>query len=149
MQFLAAYKVFWGNWFCTLHHPWIWFSLTSSNSFLSQKNEVMNAWPNQSYICTPVTKYSKHWPYTLAHTIDRVRAKKKLNHGLNYGFFFHFSSFYPAPYIELNVCYPTWISYLNFRAVLVLPKVAGSAQTHKSMFGALYLYISGCTEKFS
>ena len=26
-----------------------------------------------------------------------------------------------------------WISYLNFKAVLVLPKMAGSAQTHKSI----------------
>jgi hypothetical protein len=45
------------------------------------------------------------------------------------------------------VCKPIRISYLNFRAVLVLPKTVGSAQTHKSivsfeLFGALYMYIS-------
>ena len=29
-----------------------------------------------------------------------------LNNGLNHGFVFHFSNLYPAPYIELYVCYP-------------------------------------------
>ena len=51
------------------------------------------------------------------------------------GFSFHFSSLYPAPYIELNVCYLIQISYLNFRAVLVLPKTASSAQTHILFLG--------------
>ena len=49
------------------------------------------------------------------------------------GFSFHFSSLYLAPYIELYVCHSIQISYLNFRAVFLLPKTAGSAQTHKSM----------------
>ena len=31
-------------------------------------------------------KYSKHWPYTMAHTIDCV-CSKILNHGLNHGIF--------------------------------------------------------------
>ena len=31
-------------------------------------------------------KYSKHWPYTVAHTIDCV-CSKMLNHGLNHGLF--------------------------------------------------------------
>ena len=53
---------------------------------------------SQSYI-----HYSKHWPYTVAYTIDCVWSNM-LNHGLNHGFFFHFSSLYPAPYIELYVC---------------------------------------------
>ena len=30
------------------------------------------------------TKYSKHWPYTVAHTNDCV-CSKMLNHGLNHG----------------------------------------------------------------
>ena len=30
--------------------------------------------------------YSKHWPYTVAHTIDCV-CSKMLNHGLNHGLF--------------------------------------------------------------
>ena len=70
------------------------------------------------------------------------------------GFSFHFSSLYPAPYIELYVCYPIWISYLNFRAVLVLPKTAGSAQTHKSMsfiwivWSTLYVYLCLESQKF-
>ena len=48
------------------------------------------------------------------------------------GFSFHFSSLYAAPYIELYVSKPIQISYLNLKAVLVLPKMACSAQTHKS-----------------
>jgi hypothetical protein len=44
------------------------------------------------------------------------------------GYFFHFSSLYPAPYIELYMCQPIQISYLNFKVVLSLPKTAGSAQ---------------------
>ena len=62
-------------------------------------------------------------------------------------FSFHFSSLYPAPYIELYVCLPIQISYLNVRAVLVLPKMAGSAQANKSMsfiwivWSTLYVYL--------
>ena len=41
-------------------------------------------------------KYSKHLPYTVAHTIDCV-CSKMLNHGINpsriMGYLFHFSSF--------------------------------------------------------
>ena len=63
------------------------------------------------------------------------------------GYSFHFSSLYPAPYIELYVCYPIQISYSNFKAVLVLPNTAGSAQTHKSIsfiwivWSTLYVYL--------
>ena len=32
------------------------------------------------------TKYSKHWSYTVAHTIDCV-CSEMLNQGLNHGFF--------------------------------------------------------------
>ena len=52
-----------------------------------------------------------------------------------------------CPYTELYLCKPISISYLNFRAVLVLPKTAGSAQTHKSMsfiwivWSTLYVYL--------
>ena len=69
------------------------------------------------------------------------------------GYFFHFSSLYPAPYIEFYVCYPILISYLNFRAVLALPKTARSAQTHKSIsfiwivWSTLYVYLWTETEK--
>jgi hypothetical protein len=41
------------------------------------------------------------------------------------GYFFHFFSLYPAPYIELYV-----LDYLNF---ISLPKTARSAQTNKSI----------------
>ena len=49
-------------------------------------------------------KYSKHWPYTVAHTIDFV-CSKSLNHGLNHGLFLSFFKLIvPAPYIELYMC---------------------------------------------
>ena len=60
------------------------------------------------------------------------------------GYSFLFSSLYPAPYIELYMC---WVSYLNFQAVLALPKTARSAQTHESMsfiwivWSTLYVYL--------
>ena len=63
------------------------------------------------------------------------------------GYFFHFSSLYSATYIELYMCKPIYISYLNFKAVLALPKLAGSAQTHKSVsfiwivWSTLYVYL--------
>ena len=44
------------------------------------------------------------------------------------GYYFHFSSLYPDTYIELYV-----LAYLNFKAVLALPKTARSAKTHKSI----------------
>ena len=79
-------------------------------------------------------KYSKHWPYTLAHTIDCV-CSKMLDHGLFLSLF------------KLIPCPMHWISYLNFKAVLALTKTAGSAQTHKSIsfiwivWSTLYVYL--------
>ena len=49
------------------------------------------------------TKYSKHWPYTVAHTFDCVCSKTN-NSWFNPWFSFYFSSLYPAPYIEWYVC---------------------------------------------
>ena len=45
------------------------------------------------------------------------------------------------------MCSPIQISYLNSKAVLALPKMAHSAQTHKIIslfesFGAFYIYVS-------
>ena len=63
------------------------------------------------------------------------------------GYFFHFSNLYCAPYIELYICKPIQISYLNFKTVLALPKTAGSAQTHESIsfiwiiWSTLYVYL--------
>ena len=50
-------------------------------------------------------KYSKHWPYTVASTID-CGCHKMLNHGLNHGLYFSLFKLipYPAPYIELYMC---------------------------------------------
>ena len=66
------------------------------------------------------------------------------------GYFFHFSSLYPAPYIELYMCYPIKISKLNFKAVLALPKTTGSAQRNKSLsliwivWSTLFVYLWFC-----
>ena len=63
------------------------------------------------------------------------------------GYFFHFSSLKPAPYNELYMCKLIYISYLNFKAVLILPKTACSDQTHKSIsfiwivWSTLYVYL--------
>ena len=61
------------------------------------------------------------------------------------GYFFHFSILQPAKYAELYS--PIQISYLNFKAVLVLPKMARSAQTHRNIsfiwifWSTLYAYL--------
>ena len=63
------------------------------------------------------------------------------------GYFFHFSSLYPATYIELYMYYAIYISYLDFKAALALPKMARSVQTHKSIsfiwivWSTLYVYL--------
>ena len=49
------------------------------------------------------TKYSKHWPYTVAHTFECVCSKIN-NSWFNPWFSFYFSSLYPAPYIERYMC---------------------------------------------
>ena len=41
-------------------------------------------------------KHSKHWPYTVAHTIDCV-CSKMLNHGLNHGLFLSLFKRIPCP----------------------------------------------------
>ena len=69
------------------------------------------------------------------------------------GYSLYFSSLYTAPFTELYMCWPIWISYLIFRAVLALPKTARSAQTHKikvsfELFGTLYMYIFAALSSF-
>ena len=58
------------------------------------------------------SKYSKHWPYTVAHTIDCV-CRKMLNHGLKFKSCFFFHSLF-----TLIPCPIHWIvyvlAYLNF-----------------------------------
>jgi hypothetical protein len=43
-------------------------------------------------------KYSKHWPYTVAHTINWV-CSKMLNHGLNHGLLLSLFKFFGWKYI--------------------------------------------------
>ena len=59
---------------------------------------------------------------------------KMLNHGLNHGLFLSLFKLLTCHIHWIDMCKPVSISYLNFRAVLVLPKTAGSAQTQKSMY---------------
>ena len=53
----------------------------------------------------------------------------------------------PHTYIDLYMCQPIQILYLNLKADLALPKMAGSAQTHKSIsficiiWSTLYVYL--------
>ena len=49
------------------------------------------------------TKYSKHWPYTVAHTIECVCSKIN-NSWFNPWFSFYISSLCPAPYVEWYIC---------------------------------------------
>ena len=72
------------------------------------------------------TKYSKHWPYAVAHTINCV-CIKMLNHGLNHGFFLLLFKLKSCP-IHWIVCV---LAYLNF--ISEFTKMSGSAQTHKIM----------------
>ena len=68
--------------------------------------------------------------------------QKMLTHGLNHVFFLSLFKLISSPYIALYV-----LAYLNLSAVLVLPKPAGSAQTHKIMsfiwniWSTLYVYL--------
>ena len=55
------------------------------------------------------TKYSKHWPYTLAYTIDCVWSEM-LNNCLNHGLLLSFFKLIPCP-IHWIVCV---LAYVNF-----------------------------------
>ena len=55
-------------------------------------------------------KYFKHSPYTVAYTIDCV-CSKMLNQCLNRGFFFHFSSLYPA--IETSIYFAFKVFFVH------------------------------------
>ena len=77
--------------------------------------------------------------------------QKMLNHGLNHGFFLLLFKLLSGP-IHWIVCVLAYFNFiLNFRAVLVLPKTAGSAQTHRSMsfiwivWSTLYVYLCNQT----
>ena len=54
-------------------------------------------------------KYSKHWPYTVAHTIDFM-CSKMLDHGWNHGFFLSLFKLISFPIHWIVYV----LSYLNF-----------------------------------
>ena len=71
---------------CTLlYFPWVFYTTPSSTGISSW------VWHKVIY-----PKYSKHWPYTVAHTIDCV-CSKMLNYGLNHGLFLSFFKLIPCP----------------------------------------------------
>ena len=48
-------------------------------------NGAMGKWETEAMSKVVYTKYSKHCPYTVAHTFECVCSK--INHGLNHGLF--------------------------------------------------------------
>ena len=64
------------------------------------------------------------------------------------GYYFHFSRWYPATYVHWILYVLAYLDlYLNFKAVLALPKTDRSAKTHKSIsfiwivWSTLYVYL--------
>ena len=81
--------------------------------------------------------------YCVTH--NWLYVQKMLNHGLNHGFLISLFNLIFCP-IHWIVCVLAY-SYLNFRAALMQPKTAASAQTLKSMsfiwtvWSTLYVYL--------
>ena len=71
--------------------------------------EILNAGSIEEKAKVIYTKYSKHWPYTVAHTIDCV-CSKMLNHGLNHGLFLSLFKLIPCPIHWIVYV----LAYLNF-----------------------------------
>ena len=57
-------------------------------------SDLKLTWGNCAKVIYP--KYYKHWPYTVAHTIDCV-CSKMLNHGFNHGLFLLLFKLIPCP----------------------------------------------------
>ena len=77
------------------------------------------------------TKYSKHRPYTVAHTIECVCSK--ITHDLIHDFHFTFQA-YTLTHTLNGICVSKIkFQNLNFKADLALPKTARSTQTNKSI----------------
>ena len=66
-------------------------------------------WNVEALVKVIYPKYSKHWPYTVASTID-CGCIKMLNHGLYHGFLLSPFKLIPCP-IHWIVCV---LAYLNF-----------------------------------
>ena len=71
-------------------------------NFELTKEEIMNIMNGSKWCKVIYPKYSKHWPYTVASTID-CGCSKMLNHGLNHGFFLSLFKLIP--------CHIHWILY--------------------------------------
>ena len=96
---LSDWKTFKSCWLHITLHFW-WLLSKPTKIFFTQlfvHNKVL------------YPKYSKHWSYTVASTID-CGCSKMLNHGLNHGFFLSLFKLIPCP-INWIVCV---LAYLNF-----------------------------------
>ena len=93
--------------------------LTTSSTWV---NYSLKSWGLQackrSYSCNKITttwikviypKYSEHWPFIVAHTIDCV-CSKMLNQGLNHGLFLSLFKLIPCPIHWIVYV----LAYLNF-----------------------------------
>ena len=87
----------WTLWCCNLY---LWVIMVSD--VLLYVREARQ-WQKQGKVIHP--KYSKHWPYTVAKTIDCL-CSKMLNHGLNNGLFLSLFKLIPCPI--------HWIVYLSW-----------------------------------
>ena len=103
---------------------------------------------NTYYYCAHYTQsyiFQVLQTLTLYCGIHNWLRSKMLNHGLSHGLFL--SLFKLIPCSIHWIVHVFHISYLNFKAVLALPKMARSAQTYKSIsftwivWSTLYVYL--------
>ena len=83
-------------------------------------------------------KYSKHWPYTVAHTIDCV-CNKMLNHGLNHGLFLALFKFFGWKLNKFRIK-NTRLLYC-FRSQVFTWNVRYSARNH-----LILICLNGCAD---
>ena len=81
---------------------WLFASNKTRQALLKQASK-------QVYVKFIYPKYSKHWPYTVTHTIDCV-CSKMLNHSLNHGLFLSLFKLIPCPIHWIVYV----LAYLNF-----------------------------------
>ena len=67
-------------------------------SYIFVGSKKSNIFHTSSKVIYP--KYSKHWLYTVAHTIDCV-CSKMLNHGLNHGLLLSLFKLIPCPIVYM------------------------------------------------
>ena len=98
-----SFSLIWKNYWKRMQNKFpCWFKLQAPTIYI-QINRTLRQQVMHPYCKVIYTKYSKHWPYTVAHTFDCVCSKMNIS-WFNPWFSFYFSSWYPAPYIEWYMC---------------------------------------------